>query len=67
MIHTIALTVIGFGLAAMIFIIKKSKITIETCLHKNTFTYTDSVVVTCETTTITCLDCGERLLTKTDC
>ena len=39
----------------------------DECEHKNTFTYVDSVVVTCETTTITCLDCGKRLSTKTDC
>ena len=45
----------------------KRQVEQDACPHNNTFTAVDSVVGTCETTTITCLDCGKRLLTKTDC
>lgn len=58
------LDIIAIGIIA--FLVYKLE-PIENCEHKNTFIYVDAVVVTCETTTITCLDCGERLSTKTDC
>ena len=37
------------------------------CEHKNTGTYVESVSGTCETTKVTCLDCGKVLKNETDC
>jgi hypothetical protein len=55
------------AIAVFLFIVMNDKISLKACEHKNTFTAVDNTVVTCETTTITCLDCGKRLSTKTDC
>ncbi|SNB07213.1 hypothetical protein KU06062659_1320005 [Flavobacterium psychrophilum] len=53
-------------LIRMYYLIKR-KTEQDDCRHKNTFTAVAHVVVTCETTTITCLDCGKKLKTETDC
>lgn len=40
----------------------------EECKHQNTFTSVKNVSLTCETTTVECLDCGKQLREpKTDC
>lgn len=67
MIENIAIIAIVVGLIITIIIMRVSDIKIDPCPHANTFTYTDSTIVTCEKTTITCLDCGDKLSTKTDC
>ncbi|WP_395060045.1 hypothetical protein [Flavobacterium sp.] len=54
------------GLIISFIAIVKEK-PLEECEHKNKFIYVDSVTVTCETTTVTCLDCGKKLKTETDC
>ncbi len=60
----ITLIVLGFFIA--IYMIKNLE-PVDDCEHKNTFPYVDNVSHTCETTTITCLDCHKRLKTETDC
>jgi hypothetical protein len=36
------------------------------CTHRQTFVYIENVAATCETTTITCMNCGKKT-TKTEC
>ena len=65
------ITIAVFIIAASLiwFLISKVDLSLidDDCEHENTFTHVDQVTVTCETTTITCLDCHKRLSTKTDC
>ncbi len=63
----IILMVASLIMLIIIMIDKSKKISKEACLHKNTFIFVDSVTTTCETTTITCMDCKKRLNTETDC
>jgi hypothetical protein len=70
MIEFILLVLIGSVSGTLLITLKDytTKLEVqEKCEHKNKITTVDSVVVTCETTTIKCLDCGKTLATKTDC
>lgn len=49
----------------VVFLIKQA-IKRKNCTHRHTFIYVENVAATCETTTITCMDCG-RKTTKTEC
>lgn len=68
---SIEVGVVFFVLGAMVsFIIVdeiKENNKIPKCQHKNKHTYIDWTAVTCEKTTITCLDCGKKFKTKVEC
>lgn len=55
-----------FVYVVWVVVLVKKAIKISNCAHRNTFVYVENVAATCETTTITCMDCGKKT-TKTDC
>lgn len=59
---------VSLGGSLLVYRISKDNFNnIDDCEHKNTFTYVEEAIVTCEKTTVTCLDCHKKLSTKTDC
>lgn len=63
----ILLLLSGVGSLVIHLLVKFNLNSINNCEHQNTFTHVEEVAVTCEKTTVTCLDCHKKLSTKTDC
>lgn len=59
--------VCGFIYVVSIVWYIKTAVKQKNCSHKNTFIYVENVAATCEEITTTCMDCGKKLSTKTEC